>query len=82
MVIVLAMPRGALAQISPGPLSKAHQSISGLTQCTSCHRLGTGGALKCLECHAEIQQRLTENRVPRGGSEEGQSEQGLRALPL
>ncbi|HET7871824.1 MAG TPA: cytochrome c3 family protein, partial [Terriglobales bacterium] len=48
------------AQISPGPLSKAHQSLSGVTQCTSCHKLGTGGALKCLECHSEIHKRLTD----------------------
>jgi Class III cytochrome C family len=50
------------AQISPGPLSKAHQSLSGVTQCTSCHKLGTGGVLKCLECHTEINKRLTEKK--------------------
>jgi hypothetical protein len=51
------------AQISPGPLAKAHQSISGVTQCTSCHRFATaGGGLKCLECHTEINQRLTANQ--------------------
>ncbi len=54
----LSAPGFLRAQISPGPLSKAHQSLSGLTQCTSCHKLGTGGALKCLDCHAEIKQRL------------------------
>ena len=48
------------AQISPGPLSKAHQSLSGFTQCTSCHKLGTGGELKCLDCHVEIKRRLTQ----------------------
>ncbi|MGE5324573.1 MAG: cytochrome C, partial [Actinomycetota bacterium] len=55
----LLIPPGRLhAQISPGPLSKAHESLSGLTQCTTCHKLGTGGALKCLDCHGEIRQRL------------------------
>jgi Cytochrome c7 and related cytochrome c len=45
----------ARAQISPGPLSGAHQSLSGPTQCTSCHVVGKGAAeLKCQECHTEI----------------------------
>ena len=47
------------AQISPGPLSKAHQSLSGTTQCASCHEFGTSTpAFKCLECHKEVAQRL------------------------
>ncbi len=51
------------AQISPGPLAKAHQSLSGVGQCTSCHKFATaGGGLKCLECHTEIKQRLTTNQ--------------------
>jgi len=55
------------AQISPGALAKAHQSISGMTQCTSCHRFATaGGGLKCLECHTEINQRLTANQHAEG----------------
>src|SRR5581483_8705927 len=52
-----------VAQISPGPLSKAHRSLSGPTQCTSCHRVGAGSAnFKCLECHTEIRQRIAEKR--------------------
>jgi hypothetical protein len=51
------------AQISPGPLSKAHQSLSGSTQCSSCHKVGAGAAvLKCQECHTEIAQELAQNR--------------------
>ena len=51
------------AQISPGPLSRAHQSLSGATQCTSCHKLGAGAAsFKCLECHADIASRLAAKR--------------------
>jgi cytochrome c7-like protein len=53
----------AHAQISPGPLSRAHQSLSGPTNCTKCHDLGRGAAqLKCLECHTEIQERITQHR--------------------
>jgi Cytochrome c7 and related cytochrome c len=51
------------AQISPGPLSKAHQSLSGSTQCTSCHVFGKGSAvLDCQGCHTEIAQELVQNR--------------------
>ena len=32
---------GARAQISPGPLSKAHESLNGSTQCNTCHQFGT-----------------------------------------
>jgi hypothetical protein len=51
------------AQISPGSLSKAHRSLSGPTQCTSCHRVGAGSAnFKCLECHTEIANRIASKR--------------------
>jgi NAD-dependent dihydropyrimidine dehydrogenase PreA subunit len=60
--LLLGAP-AAQAQISPGPLSKAHQSLSGATQCTSCHVLRMGSAeLKCLDCHTEIARRLREHR--------------------
>jgi hypothetical protein len=49
----------ARAQISPGPLSKAHSSLSGTSQCASCHLFGTSTpTYKCLECHKEIAQAL------------------------
>ncbi|HEY6939073.1 MAG TPA: cytochrome c3 family protein [Terriglobales bacterium] len=51
------------AQISPGPLSRAHQSLSGATQCTSCHKLAAGAAsFKCLECHSDIAGRIAAKR--------------------
>ena len=54
--------RPAHAQISPGPLSKGHQSLSGPTNCTKCHDLGRGTAeMKCLECHTEIRERLNQH---------------------
>src|SRR5207245_1064554 len=65
-LIALLLATAGWAQISPGPLSRAHQSLSGPTQCTSCHKVGTGKPdLKCLECHVEIAQRLAE-QFPRG----------------
>jgi len=60
---ILALACSATAQISPGPLSKAHQSLSGATQCTSCHRVAAGAAsFKCLECHTDISGRVAQKR--------------------
>jgi hypothetical protein len=57
VLTLLAGP--AYSQISPGPLSKAHQSLSGTTQCVSCHQFGTSTpTFKCLDCHKEVAQRL------------------------
>ena len=53
----------AVAQISPGPLSRAHKELDGATQCTTCHKLGGGKpTFKCLNCHAEIASRLAAHR--------------------
>jgi hypothetical protein len=58
-VIALTLCMPAAAQISPGPLSAAHQQLEGVDKCTFCHALGSGvGALKCLECHGEIRRRV------------------------
>jgi hypothetical protein len=52
----------ASAQISPGPLSKAHSSLSGTTQCNSCHQFGTSTpTFKCTGCHKEIAEALANN---------------------
>jgi hypothetical protein len=54
---------GVRAQISPGSLSRPHQSLSGPTHCTSCHVVGKGAAeLKCQECHTEIAAELASGR--------------------
>jgi Cytochrome c7 and related cytochrome c len=55
-------PHPSRAQISPGPLSKAHQSLTGTTQCASCHQFGTSvPTFKCLDCHKEVAQRIAAN---------------------
>lgn len=55
----LCVATGARAQISPGPLSKAHQTLNGSTQCNTCHQFGTSTpTFKCLDCHKEIADRL------------------------
>ena len=51
------------AQISPGPLAKAHDSLNGPTNCTKCHDLKRGAAqFKCLDCHTEIRDRVVNKR--------------------
>ena len=67
----------ALAQISPGPLSRPHQSLTGSTNCISCHKFGSGATLKCVECHAEIGTRIVARKglhatynIPPGSSKE------------
>ncbi len=51
------------AQISPGPLSKAHRDLEGPLACARCHVFGAGSPqLRCMECHQEIARRLAENR--------------------
>src|ERR1700730_2123981 len=53
----------ARAQISPGPLSKAHETLNGSSQCSTCHQFGTSTpTFKCLECHKEIADRLTAHK--------------------
>jgi hypothetical protein len=57
ILLLLAIP--SQAQISPGPLSKAHSSLSGTTQCSSCHVFGANTpTFKCLDCHREVAEAL------------------------
>lgn len=60
LLAALFFASSSSAQISPGPLSKAHQSLSGTTQCASCHQFGASTpTFKCLDCHKEVAQRLS-----------------------
>ncbi len=62
VLLLILLSGGVSAQISPGPLSRAHQDLEGATQCASCHVFGLGQrALKCLDCHTEIARRVTAN---------------------
>ena len=57
LFIGLTATQAARAQIfSPGDLSKAHESVEGLSNCMKCHTGNAGGYDngKCLECHKEI----------------------------
>ncbi len=51
------------AQISPGPLARAHADLEGITNCTRCHELGQKiSSKKCLECHTLIRDRINQNK--------------------
>lgn len=53
----------AHAQISPGDLSKYHQDLEGISNCTKCHELGKKVTNeKCLDCHKEVATRVNNNR--------------------
>lgn len=53
----------AFGQLSPGPLSRAHQALDGPTRCTSCHLFGvTTPKFDCSQCHEEIRSRIVDGR--------------------
>jgi len=65
-VLVPALTGSAAAQpvrVSPGPLSRAHMKLEGVTNCGRCHEPGEGvSAARCLECHAPIQARIAARK--------------------
>ncbi len=62
-VPLLGLACPAAGQISPGPLSRSHQSLKGTTNCTTCHRLAAGESkFKCVDCHSEIASRIAARR--------------------
>ncbi len=62
VVAVMVLAGSARADLfSPGDLSKAHSSLSGLGSCTKCHPVG--GQLSqdaCLDCHTELAGRVAK----------------------
>jgi len=61
ILLVLLTPRNScLAQIvSPGDLSRAHEKLSGINNCTKCHALGKGIAgPACISCHEKLVRRI------------------------
>lgn len=51
------------AQVSPGPLSKAHEALEGPLKCGSCHTFGTGTPqLRCQHCHRAITALVAQKR--------------------
>jgi Class III cytochrome C family len=62
-LVVALGPAGAFAQISPGPLSRAHAKLEGSTRCLDCHDPQKGvDAGKCLACHKPLQERVAAGK--------------------
>ena len=63
LLLAVAGVHGLGAQISPGPLARAHQSVEGNSNCTKCHGGGNEGmAARCLGCHKEMGWLVTRGR--------------------
>ena len=59
----LAVPPPAAAQISPGPLARAHHDMDGPAGCTQCHAISGGSPnFMCRDCHREIATRIAQKR--------------------
>jgi len=57
--VALACVAPARAQLSPGPLSRAHAALEGVANCTKCHEAGRRlSADRCLDCHTALAGRL------------------------
>lgn len=51
------------AQLSPGPLARAHTSLEGTTNCVKCHALNRAPmATACLSCHTDVQRLVAAKR--------------------
>lgn len=66
-LVLVVRPSPAAAQVgrlvSPGPLSKAHATLEGLSNCQKCHEAGRQvTANRCLSCHAPVAERIRERR--------------------
>ena len=63
ILLVLLVPGILHAQISPGPLARAHQSLNGDTNCVRCHAISTHSPqFRCVDCHREIAVELQQNK--------------------
>jgi len=56
-LLLLALAFGgtpAAAQVSPGPLARAHRELEGSLKCTRCHGGRDGMQAKCVSCHRDV----------------------------
>jgi hypothetical protein len=62
-IMLIGLASGARAQISPGPLSRAHAKLEGSTRCLDCHDPKQGVAeSKCLACHEPLKKRIAAGK--------------------
>jgi len=67
---LISTPETISAQLSPGDLATPHAHLEGISNCTRCHVLGEKiFNEKCLDCHKEIQGRVTIGKGYHSSSE-------------
>ena len=72
----VAVAGPAKAQLSPGPLSRAHEDLDGLRNCGKCHALGNREVSgNCLECHEEIAAMRSGGKGLHAGDDYGKCNQ-------
>jgi hypothetical protein len=69
LVILMALGVGSAtagrlgAQVSPGPLARAHHDLEGTLKCTKCHGGGKDGmSARCESCHRDIRWLIEQKR--------------------
>ena len=63
LMLALALPLRLAAQISPGPLARAHASLEGASNCVSCHGVRREPMARlCVNCHKEIKWLIDRER--------------------
>lgn len=68
LLTILQVP--AIAQISPGKLSKFHEAMEGIGNCTACHEIGKEPTNdRCLTCHTIILERIKAGKGYHSSSE-------------
>jgi hypothetical protein len=61
--LALAGPPARADLVSPGELSRAHEKLEGMQNCTKCHAAGQRLSKEnCLECHKELQGRVAQGK--------------------
>ncbi len=59
LLMAMGIAQAAHAQISPGPLARAHHQLDGPANCTKCHAQSVRErSFKCVDCHREIAAEL------------------------
>ncbi len=75
-LVAAALPGPVRADlISPGELSRVHEKLEGLQNCTKCHPAGRQFSVeKCLECHKELRAGIAAGKGFHGKSSERRCE--------
>jgi len=67
LAAILGLPAATVAQIgalvSPGPLSRPHAHLEGISNCQRCHEPGRQvTAARCLSCHKPVAERIAARK--------------------